>query len=88
MDWPIKGDNMQFKDLFDAKVHLLQSLATPVEYADGNVFEHRRNGTWREYCPSETCWHFRSNDGLYNATVHWYKREVMFYRTRKTESTK
>lgn len=68
------------KDLFDAKVHLLQSLVAPKYMAKGTVFEHPQNGTWRETCPTENAWHFRSNDGRYAATVLWRTKEALFWR--------
>ena len=71
------------KDLFEAKVHLLQSLAAPKRMAKGTVFEHPQNGTWHEVCPSEQAWHFRSNDGRYGATVLWNASAVLFWRTPK-----
>lgn len=73
-------------DLFDAKVKLLQSLSMEPKYAKGTVLEHKRNGTWSEHCPSERCWHFRSNNGQYSAVVYWYEREVVFYRLAKFQS--
>ena len=66
------------KDIFDAKVHLLQSLATPSRVARNTVFYHRGNGTWSELCPSENSWYFRSNDGKYSATVYWPESTVVF----------
>jgi len=69
------------KDLFDAKVHLLQSLATPHQLAKGTVFEHSSNGTWEELCPTENAWHFRAYNGRYAATVVWPFRIVQFHRT-------
>jgi len=70
------------KDIFDAKVHLLQSLAMPASIAKNSDFFHPCNGTWLEECPSSSAWHFRSLDSRFSATVHWSSRIVTFYRRR------
>jgi hypothetical protein len=43
----------------------------------------RNSRTWREECPDETSWHFKTHDGRFWAEVHWPTHTVDIYFTAR-----